>query len=277
MIRNTSVLNGKVAFIGGGHITEIIIKALTLNTVIAADRMVVSDPNAGRLDYLRSTYGVATLPSNPEAVSAADYVFVNVLPQVVGAVIEELRRTPFPSDKVIITLAAGIPIERYKCLGEKVPVIRALPNPPSQIGMGIIAISFNSWVTKKQVEEMSTLFSALGEQVVLNESLINVVTALSTPAIVYLFFQALVDAGVRAGLDSRTSTQVVSQTIIGAMEVWRRRQLSPQELLSEASTPGGVSVECLFTLEKYAFRAALSEAVHNGASKASGFSLNKGA
>ena len=269
------MLNQRVAFIGGGHITEIILKALATNTVIAADQIVVSDPNTDRLDHLRNTYGVATLSSNQAAVSAANYVFVNVLPQVVGAVIEELRRTPFPSNKVIISLAAGIPIDRYKCLGEEVPVIRALPNPPSQIGMGIIAIAFNSWVTKKQIEGVSILFSALGEHVVLNESQINAVTALSTPAIVYLFFQALVDAGVRAGLDSRTSTKIVSQTIIGAMEVWRRRQLSPQELLSEASTPGGISVECLFTLEKHAFRAALSEAIHNGASKASGFALNK--
>jgi pyrroline-5-carboxylate reductase len=267
------VLNRRVAFIGGGHITEIIIKALARNTVMAADQMVVSDPNTERLDHLRSTYGVTTCPGNQEAVSAANYVFVNVLPQVVGAVIEELCRTPFPSNKVIISLAAGIPIDRYKCLGEKVPVIRALPNPPSQIGMGIIAISFNPWVTKKQFEEVSILFSALGEHVVLNESQINAVTALSTPAIVYLFFQALIDAGVRAGIDAQTSTKIVSHTISGAMEVWRRRQLSPQELMSEASTPGGISVECLFTLEKHAFRAALSEAIHNGASKASSFSL----
>ena len=268
-------MNRRVAFIGGGHITEIIIKALTTTPIVAADHLVVSDPNTDRLDHLRRTYGVAALSSNPEAVSGANYVFVNVLPQVVGAVIEELSQTPFPSNKVIISLAAGIPMDRYKCLGEDVPVIRALPNPPSQIGMGITAISFNSWVTRKHVEEVSILFSALGEHVVLNESLINTVTALSTPATVYLFFQALVDAGVRAGLDSRTSTKIVSQTIIGAMEVWRRRQLSPQELLSEASTPGGVSVECLFTLEKHAFRAALSEAIHNGASKASGFALRK--
>jgi pyrroline-5-carboxylate reductase len=271
------VFNRRVAFIGGGHITEIIIKALARNTVIAAEHMVVSDPNADRLDHLRKTYGVGTLASNQEAASGASYVFVNVLPQVVGAVIEELGRTPFPSSKVIISLAAGIPMNRYKCLGEEVPVIRALPNPPSQIGMGIVAMSFNSWVTKQQIEEVSVLFSALGEHVVLNESQINAVTALSTPAIVYLFFQALVDAGVRAGLDSRTSIKIVSQTIIGAMEVWRRGQRPPQELLSEASTPGGVSVECLFTLEKHAFRAALSEAIRTGASKASGFSLNKDA
>jgi pyrroline-5-carboxylate reductase len=139
--------------------------------------------------------------------------------------------------------------------------------------MGITAIAYNSKVTKEQIVEVSELFSALGDYVFLNESQINAVTALSTPAIVYLFFQALVDAGVRAGIDFKTSTRIVSKTIFGAMEVWKLRQVSPQELLSEASTPGGISAECLFTLEKYATRAALSEAISNGATKAAAFSM----
>jgi pyrroline-5-carboxylate reductase len=267
------VINRKVAFIGGGHITEIIIKAVTAKSVLAADRMIVSDPDKSRRDHLQKTFGVVTTPSNLSAISTADYVFVNVLPQVVDTVIDELCRATFPKNKLIISLAAGIPLDRYKCLGEEVPVIRALPNPPSQIGMGITAIAYNPKVIQEQIEEVSGLFSALGDYVFLSESQINTVTALSTPAIVYLFFQALVDAGVRAGIESETSTQIVSKTIFGAMEVWKRRQVSPQELLSEASTPGGISVECLFTLEKYAIRAALSEAISSGAAKAAAFSI----
>lgn len=269
------MLNRKVAFIGGGHITEIIIKALTAKSVLSADKMIVSDPDKRRLDHLQKTFGVVTASSNPKAVAAADYVFVNVLPQVVDTVVAELGRAMFPSDKVIISLAAGIPMDRYKTLGEEVPVIRALPNPPSQIGMGIIAIAHNPKVTSKQIGEVSGLFSAMGDYVFLSESQINTVTALSTPAIVYLFFQALVDAGVRSGIDTKTSTQIVAKTILGAMEVWKHRQASPQELLSEASTPGGISVECLFTLEKFAIRAALSEAIANGAAKAAEFSFGR--
>lgn len=266
------MIKRKVAFIGGGHVTEIIIKAVSANSVLTADNMIVSDPDKKRLDHLRKRYGVATQSRNQSAVSAADYVFVNVLPQVVDTVLGELRQSPFPGNKVIISLAAGIPLDRYKCLGEEVPVIRALPNPPSQIGMGITAIAYNSKVTKQQIEEVSVLFSALGDYVFLSESQINTVTALSTPAIVYLFFQSLIDAGVRAGIDSKTATEIVSKTIVGAMEVWKRNRMSPQELMGQASTPGGISVECLFTLEKYAFRAALSEAISVGASKAAAFS-----
>ena len=148
------------------------------------------------------------------------------------------------------------------------PVVRALPNPPSQIGMGIAALAFNPHVTDKQKSDIFELFASLGEYVVLREENINAVMALSSPAATYLFFKSLIDAGVRAGIDRETSTKVVYQTIVGSMEVWNQRQASLHDLLSEASTPGGISMESISTLEQYAFGTALHEAINNAALKA---------
>jgi pyrroline-5-carboxylate reductase len=206
--------------------------------------------------------------NNVEAVDKGDFVFINVPPQVVGDVIDELSLKGFPKDTLIVTLAAGIPIKAYERLGDMIPVVRALPNPPSQIGMGIAALAFNPVVTDEQKSDIFALFAALGEYVVLREEKINTVMALSSPVTTYLFFQSLIDAGIRAGIDRETSTKVVYQTIVGAMEIWNQRQISPHELLSEASTPGGISVESIFTLEKYAFRAALNEAINTAVLKA---------
>ena len=91
---------------------------------------------------------------------------------------------------------------------------------------------------------------------------------MSSPAATYLFFQSLIDAGIKAGIDRETSTKIVYQTIVGAMEVWKERQVSPDDLLSEACTPGGISVESISTLEKYAFRDAVNEEIGNAALKA---------
>ena len=106
----------------------------------------------------------------------------------------------------------------------------------------------------EQKSEIFELFASLGEYVVLSEENINAVTALSSPASTYLFFESLIDAGVGVGIDRDMSTQIVYQTIVGAMEVWKQRQDSPQDLLSEACTPGGVSVESISTLEQYMFK-----------------------
>lgn len=87
--------------------------------------------------------------------------------------IEELARKPISEDTVIISIAGGVPIERYKPLGEKLPVVRALPNPPSQIGWGIAALTFNPRVTEAQRNGVLEIFTSLGEYVILKEAIYN--------------------------------------------------------------------------------------------------------
>jgi pyrroline-5-carboxylate reductase len=262
----------RLAFIGGGHITNIIIDNLVKAEKVYTQRLIVSDPDKNKLQRLYDKYAITIADDNLDAVNKGDFIFINVLPQVVGDVISELSREQFPKDKVIITLAGGIPIRAYDPLGDRIPVVRALPNPPSQIGRGIAALAFNPYVSEKQKEDIFELFASLGQYVVIGEENINAAMALSSPAAIYLFFQSLIDAGIRAGIDREMSTKIVYQTIVGAMEIWNRRQVAPQELLSEASTPGGISAESVFTLEQYAFRAALNEAIYNATLKADAFS-----
>jgi len=257
-----------VAFIGAGHITTIILENLIKTGTVPPRNLIASDPDKGRLQRLSERCQITMAKDNCDAAKRGDFVFINVPPQSVRDVIDELRRKQLPGNKLVVSLAAGITMDVYSCLGDRISVVRALPNPPSQIGMGIAALAFNPYVNDEQKGEVFELFASLGEYVVLAEEKINVITALSSPAATYLFFQSLIDAGIRAGIDRETSTKVVYQTIVGAMEVWKKRQVSPHDLLSEASTPGGISVESIFTLEKYAFRAAVNEAIGNAALKA---------
>jgi pyrroline-5-carboxylate reductase len=261
----------KLAFIGAGHITNVIVENLINAEKVYTHRLIASDPDKDKLQQLYDKYEMVLAKDNLNAVEMGDFIFINVRPQVVGEVIEELSARRFPKNKLIITLAAGIPTRAYKHLGESIPVVRALPNPPSQIGKGIAALAFNPHVTEKQKVDVFALFTSLGKYVVIDEDNINAVMALSSPAATYLFFQSLIDAGIRAGIDQKTATKVVYQTIMGAMEVWNQRHVSPHELLSEASTPGGISAESIFTLEQYSFRAALNEAINSAALKAEEF------
>jgi pyrroline-5-carboxylate reductase len=112
------------------------------------------------------------------------------------------------------------------------------------------------------------LFACLGEYVVVREEQVNTVMALSSPTITYMLFQSIIDAGVRAGIDRDTATKIVYQTITGSMEVWKTRQVPPYELISEASTPGGISIESLYTLETYAFKAGIMEAIDSAINRA---------
>ena len=263
-----------IAFIGGGHITEIILSNLTGKDQAVAKHMIVSDPVREKGQHLNKTYGVTVARDNLDAVAAGDIVFINVLPNVVGEVIQELKGAGLQNDTVIVTVAAGIPMKTYEDLGSNIPVVRALPNPPSQVGMGIAALAFNPHVTEALKQDIFELFACLGEYVVVREEQVNVVMALSSPTITYMLFQSIVDAGVRAGIDRDTATKVVYQTIAGSMAVYDKRRVPPHELINEASTPGGISIESLFTLETYAFKAGVMEAVDSAINRAVELSLS---
>jgi pyrroline-5-carboxylate reductase len=257
-----------IAFIGGGHITEVIIENLIGSRTVSARRLIASDPDEGRREYLSRTFSVKTTSDNVAAAGDGAIVFINVRPRVVDEVVEEFARASLPEGKVLVTLAAGIPIEKYRKLGKELAIVRALPNPPSQIGQGIIAIVFNEYVSKIQQKEILELFESMGEVVILKEKQMNAATALSSPASILVYFESMIEAGVRMGLERETSVKIAYQTIVGVMEVWKRRQVPPNELLNEACTPGGISVESVVTLDKHGFRAAISEAIRNGTIKA---------
>ncbi len=258
----------KIAFIGAGHITNILLDNLANAEKLPPGQLIASDPDETKLQLLNKKYKIKMALDNFDAVEKGDFIFINVPPRAAGGVISDLSIKQFPKNKLIVSLAAGISMDAYQGLGENIPVVRALPNPPSQIGMGIAALAFNPHVNDEQKGDIFEFFSSLGEYVVLQEENINAVTALSSPAATYLFAQSLIDAGVRAGIDRKTSTKIVYQTIIGSMGVWNQCKASLHDLLAEASTPGGISVESIFTLEKYGFRASLNEAINKGASKA---------
>jgi len=264
-----------IAFIGGGHITSIIVENLVQSKKMAGRQLIVSDPDPQKLEVLQKKFDVQTTACNLEAVEAAGFVFINVLPQVVQQVLKELTPKKISKDKVIISLAAGIPMKTYTDLGDNLPVVRALPNPPSQIGKGIAALAFNPYVNETQQKEIIALFASFGEVVILGEDKINAVTALSSPVTTHLFFQAITDAAVRMGIDRETSTKIAYHTIAGSMALWNARQVSPYELIGEASSPGGISTEIMFTLEKQAFKATIGEALEAGRHKAAEFSRDR--
>lgn len=258
----------RIAFIGGGHITEIILHNLVGRHAVPAERITVSDRLPERLDHLQRLFGVNTTHDNAEAARRGDLVFVNLRPEIVPAVLPELQAADLRPDQVLVSLAAGIPLSRYAVLGNDRPLVRALPNPPSRIGQGVAALVFTPQVSAAQREAVRDLFAGLGQVVEVDESGLDVITALSSPVATHLFFQSLIDAGVRCGLSRSVATAVAGQTVIGSMALWQARGEPPAELIAEASTPAGISVEVLFVLEQHAFKAAVIDAITRGAERA---------
>jgi pyrroline-5-carboxylate reductase len=262
----------KLSFIGGGHITDIIVENLLREKVVSTNSIFISDPDREKLQTLCAKHSVSKAKNNVDAVHKGEFVFINVRPNVVSEVIAEFANVkPFPN-RVIISVAAGITINSYNHLSDTLPVVRALPNPPSQFGMGIAALCFNRHVTRHQQKNIFTIFSALGECVTVDESMINAITALSSPAPVLLFFQSLIEAGASNGLDRVTAEKVALQTIIGVMGLYKKRDATPEDLLREACTPGGISEASVASLKEQMFSEVVKRAIAKGTHRADSFS-----
>lgn len=260
--------NQQIAFIGGGHIAEIIIHNLTQGAEVPAAQIIVSDPAQSRRHHLAEHYGITIAANNVEAAQRADLILICVRPGIVEAILPDLQAAALRPDQVIVSIAAGIPLRAYRILGDQQPLVRALPNPPSRVGQGIAPLVFSSAVTPEQHALVLALFGALGDVVEVEESYLDAITSLSSPVTTYLFFQSLIEAGMACDLPEAIATRVAAQTITGSMAVWESRQVPPSELISEASTPGGVSVTSLLLLQQRAFKAAVVDAIVQGAARA---------
>lgn len=257
-----------LGFIGAGHITEMLLTKIVASGIVNCDNVFVSDANPERLDWIGDKFGVRKGKSNRKVFEKSDITLICVQPRIAPFVVEDLKGEPVEG-KVVLTIAAGVPMEAYESIGEGLAVIRALPNPPSQVGCAIIPYAMNRHVTEEQRATVLEVLNLLGKCIPMNEDGISVVTSLSSPAAVFLFLDTMVEAGVLCGLNRKDAVTVAHQTVYGCLRLWESKEGKTfGDLIADASTPGGVSVETLYVLDRLAFREAQKEAYLKGADKA---------
>ena len=187
---------------------------------------------------------------------------VAVKPPLVVAVCRQLAQPPAPAR--VLSVAAGIPAATVEAqLGAPTRVLRAMPNTPALVGAGASALSPGAAATPDDVEWASSILAAVGIVVVVPEALLDAVTGLSGsgPAYVFLVLEALVDAGVNAGLPRATAEALAGQTLLGSARLALESRQSPADLRAGVTTPAGTTAAGLRVLEQRAVRAALIDAV----------------
>lgn len=254
-----------IVFIGPGVMAEAMIYGLIQHQVVGADEIVAAGPRPERLDQLRAEYHIATVPDNREAAAHSDVVVLSVKPQRLDRVLAGLSGAIQPQ-ALVISIVAGAPIEKIaRGLGHDL-VVRCMPNTPAQIGEGITVWTASPGVRPEQLDMTRRILGALGKEIfVEEESYLDMATALSGtgPAYVFLFMEALVDAGVHLGFPRRIAEELVIQTVRGSVDYYQKRD-DPKHLArlrNEVTSPGGTSAAALYYLEKAGFRTALSRAI----------------
>ena len=256
------MLKKKIAFIGPGVMAEAMIAGLLRKQLAKPENIIAAGPREERGSELQKKYGIKTTVDNASAVSHADVVVLSVKPQRLSEVMKGLKG--IRSDALVVSIIAGANIKKISTGLKHKAVVRSMPNTPGQIGEGITVWTCSKEVTDEQQEMARALLGALGEEVfVEDESYLDMATALSGsgPAYVFLFTEALIDAGVHMGFPRRIAEQLVLQTIKGSASFYQQAARHPATLRNQVTSPGGTSAEALYYLEKAGFRTAISRAV----------------
>ncbi|MDY6873606.1 MAG: pyrroline-5-carboxylate reductase [Chloroflexota bacterium] len=252
-----------LTLIGPGVMAEAIISGLIKEKVIPAGNILASGPRQDRLDDLAERYQVKTTTDNPSSVQDADVVILCVKPQKLDEVLDDLSGE-VPEGALVISIVAGATLQNLMTGLDHAVVVRAMPNTPAQVGEGMTVWTQSSDISDDQHDLAGQILGALGREIfVEDESYIDMATAVSGtgPAYVFLFLEAMIDAGVHLGLPRRIAEEMVMQTIKGSITYYSENDSHPARLRNQVTSPGGTSATALYYLEKMGFRTAISRAI----------------
>ena len=256
-----------IGFIGAGNMASALIHGLIGGGVEPAE-LAAYDIDANKLDALRGL-GVTVYQSLEDIASKAEFLVLAVKPKDCQTVLFALDELHWSGN--LISVVTGWTERRLlDALPNAGGVLRMMPNTPAQVREGVLAINDNHTMEAASFEIIQNTFSKCGLVVTLPESLFDAVTSISGsgPAYVYLFIEALADAGVREGLPRRTAYALAAQTVLGAAAMVQKTEKHPGVLKDDVCSPGGTTIEAIAVLEKSGLRNAVMEAVRACAKKA---------
>jgi pyrroline-5-carboxylate reductase len=223
-----------------------------------ASELAVCDPDPARREALGVMLPGLTVVDAP--VPAEDAVLA-VKPDVAEAAVRAVAAVGINR---VLSIVAGMSTGRLEAaLGTGGVVVRAMPNAPARIGAGVAAMSGGSAAKAADLDWAQGVLGAVGTVVRVPERHLDAVTALSGsgPAYVFLVAEAMIDAGVSAGLTREMSSALVIATVLGAARMLDETDEDPAELRAGVTSPGGTTAAAVRTLEFKAVRSAFIEAV----------------
>ncbi|QSH41851.1 pyrroline-5-carboxylate reductase [Lentisphaerota bacterium ZTH] len=253
--------NNNILFIGAGKMATAI-----------AGGMIVSDFSAGQIkafDVSKEAAEAFTLKTGVQAecknlkplIDKADTVILAVKPQHLSKVSRKAGITL--NNKLVVSIAAGVKIERIKELTAAERIIRVMPNTPAMVNAGASAYALSDEVSETDEELVTAILKSIGTYTKLPESLMDAVTGVSGsgPAYVFDFIQAMADGGVNAGLPREAAMKLAAQTVMGAARLMLESGEHPAVLRDQVTSPGGTTAKALAVLESNSFKGIVIEAV----------------
>jgi len=253
----------KLAFIGAGNMSSSMVAGLGATSDFGP--VLMADRNQDKLDLLSERYQTETASSNQDAAARADVLVLAVKPQGLRDLCLEIKQQVQEKRPLIISVAAGVTAEAIEhWLGGDLAIIRSMPNIPSKIQMGMTGLYANDQVSEAQKDVAELLCQAIGEFVWLKkEHDMHALTAVSGsgPAYFFLFMEAMHKSAVSLGLESDKALALVVQTALGAAELVKAGDSTPEELKESVMSPNGTTEQAIRSFEQDGLRAMVHQAM----------------
>jgi pyrroline-5-carboxylate reductase len=267
----------KLAVLGAGKLGGILLRTYLNQGLFLAKRVTATVKHREKAAALAKELGVAATNDNRKAVKGADIILLSVKPQAVTELLKEIA-PEIGAKTLVVSVAASVPtsyLEQQLAAasggeGNKVAVVRAMPNTPAAVGCGMTGICQGAHARPADVEIARTMFDAVGRTVVVDEKNMDAVTGLSAsgPAFAYIILESLAEAGVKVGLPRDVATLLAAQTMKGAASVVLETGDHPALLKDAVTTPAGCTIDGILELEDGKLRVTLIKAVVKATSRA---------
>ena len=259
----------KVACIGVGMMGGALMRAVV--SVVGGQNLVVSDGTPSKAAEFAQATGCQAATSNGEAVSAAEVIFLAVKPNMIQTVVQEVA--PLLAGKTVVSMAAGLKLatirEMYRSAlssasgpDASVEWVRIMPNLPAVVGEGMVALCGLAETCSATLSTVEALLAAAGRVEVVEERLMDAVTAISGsgPAYGFIFIEALADAAVKLGMPRQQAYIYAAQTLKGAAAMQLETGRHPADLKDGVCSPAGTTIAAVEALEQKGFRSSIMAA-----------------
>lgn len=250
-----------LGFVGAGNIAEAIISGAVSKGSVDKDKLYIFDIDKQKTSKLVENLGIMSADSVNSLCKNCDIIVFAVKPNILEKVLDEVK--DIIDGKTIVSIAAGWSADKIKSvIGRDKKVLRLMPNTPILVGEGMNVFETPSNADKEVVSFIESVFSSIGKVEHVPAKLMDAVTAISGsgPAYVFMFIEALSDAGVLCGLPRDMSTALAAQTVMGAAKMVQDTEMHPGALKDAVCSPGGTTIEAVQSLEQDGLRSAVINA-----------------
>jgi len=259
-----------IGFIGGGNMAEALIKGIVQRVKGSKghNNIIVSEPREERRKYLEQTYGIKTTISNKEVASSCNIIILAVKPQNMAPALDDITAMVTP-DKTVVSIAAGITLSYLQSKLNTKKLIRVMPNTPAIVQEGMSVMSLCECFSDRDISIVRDIFMSVGRVLTMPEKYMNAVTALSGsgPAFIALFVEALIEGGVKMGINREHAAELAVQTLLGTAKLLDTG-MPPERLREMVTSPGGTTAAGLKVFEEKGLKDIVLSAIDTAAKRA---------